>query len=51
MTGKNIPGHGFARPENRLAFYAVSEQFLARNLGGTAEPIGDDLKRSLAPGS
>lgn len=55
MKGKNIPvvyslfpdeGHGFARPENRLAFYAVSEQFLARNLGGAAEPIGDDLKGS-----
>jgi dipeptidyl aminopeptidase/acylaminoacyl peptidase len=33
-------GHGFARPPNRLAFYAVSEAFLAGNLGGRYEPIG-----------
>ena len=24
-------GHGFARPENNLAFYAVAEAFLASN--------------------
>ncbi len=30
-------GHGFARPENRLAFYAAAEQFLAKHLGGHAE--------------
>lgn len=30
-------GHGFARPENRLAFYAVAERFLARHLGGRSE--------------
>jgi hypothetical protein len=30
-------GHGLARPENRLAFYAAAEQFLARHLGGHAE--------------
>ncbi|MGB6043446.1 MAG: S9 family peptidase [Pirellulales bacterium] len=34
-------GHGLARPENRLAFYAITEAFLARHLGGRAEPIGD----------
>ncbi len=34
-------GHGFAQPENRLAFYAVAEQFLAEHLGGRAEPVGD----------
>lgn len=34
-------GHWLSRPENRLAFYAVAEQFLARHLGGRAEPIGD----------
>jgi dipeptidyl aminopeptidase/acylaminoacyl peptidase len=34
-------GHGFARPENSLAFAAIAEAFLARHLGGTAEPIGD----------
>ncbi len=27
-------GHGFARPENRLDFYAKSEKFLAKYLGG-----------------
>ena len=30
-------GHGFARPENRLAFYAEADKFLARYLGGRAE--------------
>jgi dipeptidyl aminopeptidase/acylaminoacyl peptidase len=34
-------GHGFARPENRLSFYAVTEAFLAQHLGGRYEPIGD----------
>jgi dipeptidyl aminopeptidase/acylaminoacyl peptidase len=34
-------GHGFARPENRLHFYAIAEGFLARHLGGRAEPVGD----------
>ena len=27
-------GHGFARPENRLKFYAAAEKFLAEHLGG-----------------
>jgi dipeptidyl aminopeptidase/acylaminoacyl peptidase len=27
-------GHGFAKPENRLKFYAVAEKFLAKHLGG-----------------
>ena len=31
-------GHGFARPENRMAFYAAAEEFLARHLGGRVEP-------------
>ncbi|MEW6455337.1 MAG: S9 family peptidase [Acidobacteriota bacterium] len=31
-------GHGFARPENRLKFYAAAEQFLAKYLGGRVEP-------------
>lgn len=39
-------GHGFARPENRQSFYAVSEAFLSRNLGGRYEPIGDDFNGS-----
>jgi dipeptidyl aminopeptidase/acylaminoacyl peptidase len=30
-------GHGFAKPENRLRFYAAAEGFLARHLGGRAE--------------
>jgi dipeptidyl aminopeptidase/acylaminoacyl peptidase len=55
MTEKNIPvtyvlfpdeGHGFARPENRLAFYAITEAFLARHLGGRYEAIGDAFKGS-----
>jgi dipeptidyl aminopeptidase/acylaminoacyl peptidase len=55
MNEKNIPvtyvlypdeGHGFTRPENRLSFYAIAEAFLARFLGGSYEPIGDDFKNS-----
>jgi len=37
-------GHGFVRPENRKSFNAITEAFLARHLGGRAEPIGEDLK-------
>lgn len=33
-------GHGFARPDNRLKFYAAAEAFLARYLGGRVEPAG-----------
>lgn len=33
-------GHGFARPENRLHFYAVAEEFLAKHLGGRFEAVG-----------
>ncbi|MEM9180080.1 MAG: S9 family peptidase [Pseudomonadota bacterium] len=42
VTYVNFPdeGHGFARPENRLAFYSIMEGFLAECLGGQAEPIG-----------
>jgi len=52
-------GHGFVRPENRLAFYAVAEAFLAKHLGGWAQPVGDDftgssiqipIGRDLVPG-
>jgi dipeptidyl aminopeptidase/acylaminoacyl peptidase len=55
MRGKNIQvtyvlypdeGHGFARPENNLSFYAVVEGFLAKHLGGQVEPPGDDFKGS-----
>jgi dipeptidyl aminopeptidase/acylaminoacyl peptidase len=41
-------GHGFARPENNIAFYAIAENFLAECIGGRAEPIGDALKPSSA---
>lgn len=52
MKAKGIPvtyvlfpdeGHGFARPENRTAFYAIAEAFLSRHLGGRFEPIGSDF--------
>ena len=55
MTVKKIPvtyvlfpdeGHGFARPENSMAFNAVSELFLAKHLGGRYEPIGKDFEGS-----
>ena len=39
-------GHGFARPENSLAFTALAEAFLSRCLGGSYEPIGDDFTGS-----
>jgi dipeptidyl aminopeptidase/acylaminoacyl peptidase len=35
-------GHGFAKPENRLRFYATAERFLARHLGGRAEQPDDE---------
>jgi dipeptidyl aminopeptidase/acylaminoacyl peptidase len=57
LKAKNIPvtyvvfpdeGHGFARPPNSIAFNAVAENFLAKCLGGRAEPIGDAIKASTA---
>ena len=39
-------GHGFARPENRLSFYAIAEAFLAKQLGGRYEPVGDAFSGS-----
>jgi dipeptidyl aminopeptidase/acylaminoacyl peptidase len=41
-------GHGFANPNNRIAFDAVTEKFLAVHLGGRFEPIGNDLEKSTA---
>ena len=41
-------GHGFARPENRTSFYAVSEGFLSKCLGGRFEPVGNDFKGASA---
>jgi dipeptidyl aminopeptidase/acylaminoacyl peptidase len=55
MQARNIPvtyvyysdeGHGFRRPENRRAFMAVAEMFLATHLGGRFEPVGDDFAGS-----
>ncbi len=55
MKEKNIPvtyilysdeGHGFARPANRLSFWAVTDLFLAQHLGGVSEAIGEDFKGS-----
>ncbi len=39
-------GHGFARPPNNLAFFTITEGFLARFLGGRYEEIGDAFKDS-----
>jgi len=39
-------GHGFARPQNRLAFYAIAEGFLAKCIGGRQEGIGNDFDGS-----
>jgi dipeptidyl aminopeptidase/acylaminoacyl peptidase len=35
-------GHGFAKPANRLRFYAAAEAFLAEHLGGRAETAGEE---------
>lgn len=39
-------GHGFKDENNKLSFYAIAEQFLARILNGKSEPIGKDLNGS-----
>jgi len=55
MQAKGIPvtyvlfpdeGHGFARPQNNMAFLAVAEHFLAACLGGRAEAYGAVLEGS-----
>lgn len=57
LKAKSIPvtyvlfpdeGHGFARPENNIAFNAITEHFLAAHLGGRAEPLTDEIERSTA---
>jgi len=40
-------GHGFARPENRVAFNAAAEEFLAKYLGGRYEPPTEAEKKLL----
>jgi dipeptidyl aminopeptidase/acylaminoacyl peptidase len=39
-------GHGFARPQNKLSFYAVAEPFIAQCLGGPYQPVGGDFAGS-----
>ena len=55
MQAKDIPvtyvlypdeGHGFARPENRLSFFAIAEAFLAGVMEQPFEPIGADFTDS-----
>ena len=48
VTYVNFPdeGHGFARPENRLAFFSVMEGFLEGCLGGKSEPVNDAFEGS-----
>ncbi|SHN48276.1 S9 family peptidase [Erythrobacter sanguineus] len=41
-------GHGFAKPANNIAFFAIAENFLAECIGGRAEPLGDALESSSA---
>ena len=41
-------GHGFAKPNNNIAYTAIAENFLASVLGGRSEPIGDTVKASTA---
>ena len=40
-------GHGFARPENKMAFNAAAEEFLSKYLGGRYEPPSDAEKKLL----
>jgi dipeptidyl aminopeptidase/acylaminoacyl peptidase len=35
-------GHGFARPENNLVFFAVTEAFLSAHLGGVYQPLSKE---------
>ncbi len=55
MTSKNIPvtyvlypdeGHGFSGEHNRMSFKAVVEAFLAQNLEGRYQPVGNDFDES-----
>jgi dipeptidyl aminopeptidase/acylaminoacyl peptidase len=57
MQEKNLPvtyvvfpdeGHGFARPENNMAFFAITEAFLATHIGGRFEPIASEVRSSTA---
>ena len=55
MRERNLPvtyllypdeGHGFNRPPNSMSFFAVTEAFLSRCLGGRFQPIGNDFQGS-----
>ncbi|WNC70798.1 S9 family peptidase [Thalassotalea psychrophila] len=39
-------GHGFQKPENNLAFFAVAEAFLAECQHGRAQPVDNDFANS-----
>ncbi len=41
-------GHGLARPENSMSFWAIAEVFLGGCLGGRYEELGDQLVGSSA---
>src|SRR5262249_19223967 len=41
-------GHAFIKTANDMAFYAIMEAFLAKELGGRFQPIGNDVKNSSA---
>lgn len=43
-------GHGFLRPENRMHFFGRVEAFLARHLGGAAEPPDEPPGHRGRPG-
>ena len=57
MQAKDIPvtyvvfpdeGHGFHVPANNIAFFGISEAFLAQHLGGRYEPLDDAVSKSTA---
>ena len=57
MQAKKIPvtyvlypdeGHGFAKPNNRIGFNAVTEAFLGQCLGGRVEPLAETVRQSTA---
>ncbi|HWB19337.1 MAG TPA: S9 family peptidase [Phycisphaerales bacterium] len=41
-------GHGFRKSANNMAFFAITEVFLAEHLGGRTEGIGSDVRESSA---
>jgi dipeptidyl aminopeptidase/acylaminoacyl peptidase len=38
--------HDYQYPESWISFWAITEPFLARHLGGKTQPLGDDLKNA-----